>query len=104
MMDQLQNKFEGISFNGDPAGSTLYTVLSVNFPKTDKSEMILFNMDINNICVSGGSACSSGAVVGSHVISALHPDSEDVTVRFSFSKFNTTDEVDTVVQKLKHML
>lgn len=104
MMEQLQNNISGVSFNGDPTGQSLYTVLSVNFPTTDKSEMILFNMDINNICVSGGSACSSGADVGSHVISALHPDSNAVTVRFSFSKYNTKEEIDTVVQKLKTMI
>jgi len=104
MYEQLKNNISGITFNGDPLGRSLYTVLSVNFPKTDRSEMILFNMDINNICVSGGSACSSGADVGSHVISALHKDSDAVTVRFSFSKYNTKEEVDTVVEKLKGMI
>lgn len=104
MMEQLQKNIQGVSFNGDPTGRSLYTVLSVNFPHTDKSEMILFNMDINNICVSGGSACSSGATMGSHVISAIHPNSDAVTVRFSFSKFNTKEEVDVVVEKLKRMI
>jgi cysteine desulfurase len=103
MMEQLQKNFPQITFNGDPTGSSLYTVLSVNFPKTDKSEMILFNMDVNNICVSGGSACSSG-VEGSHVISAISNDPDAVTVRFSFSKYNTTDEIDTVMEKLKKMI
>ena len=104
MMEQLEKKIENISFNGDPAGRSLYAVLSVNFPKTDKSEMILFNMDINNICVSGGSACSSGADAGSHVISALNTNSDAVTVRFSFSKYNTKEEVDVVVEKIKSMI
>ena len=104
LMEQLQKSIENISFNGDPAGNSLYTVLSVNFPKTNKSEMILFNMDINNICVSGGSACSSGADAGSHVIKALHPGSDMVTVRFSFSKFNTREEIDIVVEKLKELI
>ncbi|MCW3109374.1 MAG: cysteine desulfurase [Segetibacter sp.] len=104
MMEQLQKNIEGVTFNGDPTGHSLYTVLSGNFPHTDKSEMILFNMDINNICVSGGSACSSGADVGSHVISAISQNPDAVTVRFSFSKYNTKEEVDTVVQKLKHMI
>ena len=103
-IEQLESHFENISFNGDPAGCSLYTVLSVNFPKTDKSEMILFNMDINHICASGGSACSSGADAGSHVIKALHPGSNMVTVRFSFSKFNTKAEVDVVVKKLKELV
>lgn len=103
MMEQLQKNIARITFNGDPTGRSLYTVLSVNFPKTDKSEMILFNMDINNICVSGGSACSSG-IEGSHVINALNPNSDAMTVRFSFSKYNTKEEIDIVVERLKKMI
>lgn len=104
MMQQLQQNIKGISFNGNPSGMSLYTVLSVNFPRTDKSEMILLNMDINNICTSGGSACSSGADTGSHVIRALANNPDLVTVRFSFSKFNTEKEVDIVIEKLKDMI
>ena len=104
MMQQLQQNIKGISFNGNPSGISLYTVLSVNFPRTDKSEMILFNMDINNICTSGGSACSSGAETGSHVIRAIANNPDLVTVRFSFSKFNTKKEVDIVIEKLKDMI
>ncbi|MDB5246246.1 MAG: cysteine desulfurase [Segetibacter sp.] len=104
MMQQLKKNTVGVSFNGDPGGRSLYTVLSVNFPRTFKSEMILFNMDINNICVSGGSACSSGADIGSHVMNVINSDPGLVTVRFSFSKHNTKEEVDTVVKKLKDMI
>jgi cysteine desulfurase len=104
MMEQLEKNIAGVTFNGDPLGRSLYTVLSVNFPRTDKSELMILNMDIHNICVSGGSACSSGANVESHVIHALHPDSDAVTVRFSFSKYNTKEEVDTVVEQLKEMI
>ena len=103
MMEVLKKNIAGISFNGDPMGRSLYTVLNVNFPKTDKSEMILFNMDIHNICVSGGSACSSG-VEGSHVISALNKNEDSATVRFSFSKYNTKEEIDIVIEKLKKMI
>ncbi|HYJ63068.1 MAG TPA: cysteine desulfurase, partial [Parafilimonas sp.] len=69
-----------------------------------KSELILFNLDINNICASGGSACTSGANVGSHVIAAINSDVDFVTVRFSFSKNNTKEEVDVVVEKLKEII
>ncbi|MFZ9662014.1 MAG: cysteine desulfurase family protein, partial [Chitinophagaceae bacterium] len=65
--ESLKKSFPGVQFNGDPEGRSLYTVLNVAFPLTAKSEMLLFNLDINNICVSGGSACSSGADIGSHV-------------------------------------
>jgi cysteine desulfurase len=104
MMDELKKHIKGVAFNGDPLGRSLYTVLSVSFPKTEKSEMILFNLDINNICVSGGSACTSGADQGSHVIRAINNNPNQVTVRFSFSKNNTKDEVDTVVSKLKELI
>jgi cysteine desulfurase len=97
MQEQLQQKVNGVGFNGDVAGQSLYTVLSVSFPKNEKTEMILFNLDMKGICVSGGSACSSGADIGSHVIRAIHNDPNRVTVRFSFSKHNTKEEVDSVV-------
>jgi cysteine desulfurase len=104
MMGQLKKKIEGVQFNGDYAGKCLYTVLSAAFPKTEKSEMILFNLDMNHICVSGGSACSSGADIGSHVIQAINNNPNLVTVRFSFSKHNTKEEVDKVVEKLKELI
>jgi cysteine desulfurase len=104
MTGQLHKKIKGVSFNGDHDGKCLYTVLSAAFPKTEKSEMILFNLDINNICVSGGSACSSGADQGSHVIRAINNNPNLVTVRFSFSKHNTIEEVDAVVEKLKELI
>ena len=104
MHDELKKHVPGAGFNGDVFGQSLYTVLSVSFPKTEKSEMLLFNMDINNICASGGSACTSGAEQGSHVIVAINTDPNKVTVRFSFCKHNTTREIDTVVTKLKEMV
>jgi cysteine desulfurase len=104
MHDSLLKHIAGVEFNGDVFGQSLYTVLSVSFPKTEKSEMLLFNLDINNICASGGSACTSGAEQGSHVIRAINNNPNQVTVRFSFSKHNTTAEVDTVVALLKEMI
>ncbi len=104
MIGQLRQQIQGVQLNGDQEGSCLYTVLSAAFPKTEKSEMILFNLDINNICVSGGSACSSGADVGSHVIRAINNNPNLVTVRFSFSKHNTKEEVDAVVNKLRELI
>jgi len=104
MYDALNTHIPSVHFNGDPFGESLYTLLSVNFPKNQKTEMLLFNLDIQNICASGGSACSSGAQQGSHVIAALNKGSDIVTVRFSFSKYNTTQEIDTVVQALTSLL
>ncbi|MET0394123.1 MAG: cysteine desulfurase family protein [Chitinophagaceae bacterium] len=104
MIGQLREHIPGVVFNGDFEGSSLYTVLSAAFPKTEKSELILFNLDINHICVSGGSACSSGADIGSHVIQAINNNPNLVTVRFSFSKYNTKEEVDAVVAKVKDLI
>ncbi len=104
MMNALSANIRGIDFNGDPLGKSLYTVLSVSFPKTEKSEMMLFNLDIHNICASGGSACTSGADQGSHVIRAVNNNPNQVTVRFSFSRNNTKEEIDFVVEKLKEMI
>ena len=104
MKESLEKNIPGVHFNGDPEGKSLYTVLSVAFPKTEKSDMLLFNLDIHNICASGGSACTSGVEKGSHVIGAIAPDSNQQTVRFSFSKYNTKEEVDVVMEILKEII
>ena len=104
MKQSLLENIPGVRFNGDYEGSCLYTVLSVAFPKTEKSDMLLFNLDINNICASGGSACTSGAQTGSHVISAIPESGDQATVRFSFCKYNTKEEVDAVVEKLNGII
>jgi cysteine desulfurase len=104
MHEQLKKYIPGVGFNGDTLGNSLYTVLSASFPKTEKSEMILFNLDINHICASGGSACTSGADQGSHVIRAINNNPNQLTVRFSFCKHNTKAEVDAVVEKLKGLV
>jgi cysteine desulfurase len=104
MHEQLKKHIPGVGFNGDVLGNSLYTVLSASFPKTEKSEMILFNLDINHICASGGSACTSGADQGSHVIRAINNNPNQLTVRFSFCKHNTKAEVDAVVEKLKELV
>ena len=104
MITSLQNKIPDIGFNGDPLGNSLYAVLSVSLPKTEMSEMLLFNLDINGICASGGSACTSGADQGSHVIRAINNNPNRVTVRFSFSKHNTIQEIDDVIDQLKKIM
>jgi cysteine desulfurase len=62
--------------------------------------MLLFNLDLKGISVSGSSACSSGAPTGSHVLRAIYPNSQRGVVRFSFSKYNTIEEIDFVVSKM----
>ncbi|MCB0698926.1 MAG: cysteine desulfurase [Chitinophagales bacterium] len=106
MASKLKEAFPTIKFNGDTNGSCLYTVLNVAFAKTEKTDMLLLNLDMAGICVSGGSACSSGASSVSHVIKALYNghSEELVPIRFSFSKNNTKEEVDMVIDKLKELM
>ncbi|MHB1921856.1 MAG: cysteine desulfurase family protein [Chitinophagaceae bacterium] len=103
MAAQLLKYIPGLQINGDLYGRSLYTILNVSFPLTDKNEMLLFNLDINGVCASGGSACTSGANLGSHVIQAVYPDNRRVAVRFSFSHQNTRAEVDQVVGVLQKL-
>jgi cysteine desulfurase len=101
MISLLKEEIPGVEFNGDVNGHSLPNVLSVSFPASETGEMLLFNLDISGISASGGSACSAGANVGSHVIHALHPGSDRTTVRFSFGKQNTMEEIDKTVSLLK---
>lgn len=104
MIDELKKAIPNIKFNGciDPSRA-LYTVLNVSLPCTNMSDVLLFNLDIMGISASGGSACSSGSDIGSHVLKGIQADSDRPSVRFSFSKWNTKDEIDYVVSKLKEI-
>ena len=106
MAEKLNENFSGLTFNGDTNGKSLYTVLNVSFPMTEKTDMLLFNLDIAGICVSGGSACTSGASSVSHVIKAIHngQSAQMVPIRFSFCRHNTKEEIDAVIEKLKTLL
>ena len=100
----LKSAIPEISFNGEiDSDKSLYTVLNVCFPKMEMAEMLLFNLDIAGISASGGSACSSGSNIGSHVLTAIGADPERPSVRFSFSKLNNKEEIDFVVQKVKEI-
>jgi cysteine desulfurase len=103
MMALLTQNIPGIEFNGDPTGNSLYTVLSVSFPPSDAGSMLLFNLDLAGISASGGSACSSGSVGGSHVIQAIRPNTDRTTVRFSFGKFNTLADIEAVAREIETM-
>lgn len=104
MVAQLQDSIPGVQFNGetDPEKS-LYTVLNVSFPEMEMAEMLLFSLDIAGISASGGSACSSGTDIGSHVLTGIGASPARPAIRFSFSKYNTREEVDYTVSKLKEI-
>jgi len=96
-----QVQFNGLSHELD---SSLYTVLNVLLPIEGMGDMVLFNLDIHQISVSAGSACSSGTNIGSHVLQEiLSEDQINASIRISFSKYNTEEEVVYLVQKLKEI-
>ncbi|SIN99740.1 cysteine desulfurase family protein [Algoriphagus halophilus] len=102
----LTEAIPDVQFNGLSAemDKSLYTVLNVSLPPSEANRgMLLFNLDLEGISASGGSACSSGATVGSHVLRALNHKPERDAVRFSFSRFNTIEEVDYTISKLKEL-
>ncbi|WP_026461814.1 cysteine desulfurase family protein [Adhaeribacter aquaticus] len=102
LIHKLKEQVPDVSFNGysAEADKSLYTVLNVSLPVSDINEMLLFKLDINKISVSGGSACTSGSNIGSHVLQGIHSDPNRGAVRFSMSKYNTPEEIDYVVEKL----
>lgn len=100
----LIQHIDGVQFNGVQEGTFLYTVLNVSFPASDKSELLLLHLDIAGISASGGSACSSGAEKGSHVLEAIGADPRRKSIRFSLSFQNTREEIETAVQKLRQIL
>ncbi len=102
MLNKLKEAIPGIDFNGNSEDleNSLYTVLNVSLPPSDDNDMLLFHLDIQKISVSGGSACSSGSNIGSHVLTALNCDPLRGAVRFSFSKYNTVEEIDYAVEQL----
>ncbi len=104
-IDMLKAKLPGVIFNGGCADlkNSLYTVLNIGIPGTQENDMLLFNLDINGVSVSGGSACSSGTSIGSHVLEALGIDQGIGTIRMSFSKFNTKEEVEFAINQLVEM-
>lgn len=101
MIEQLKEMFSDVDFHGeiDPEKS-LYTVLNVCLPKTDKAGMLLFTLDLKGVAVSGGSACTSGATKGSHVLEGIQADMSRPNVRFSFSRYTTKEEIDFALEQL----
>ena len=103
MIEQLNSIFDNdIYIHGESEPSkSLYTVLNVCFPKTEKTGMLLFTLDLKGVACSGGSACSSGAVKGSHVLEGINADPNRPNVRFSFSRYTTKEEIDFALKMIK---
>ena len=105
MKEQLIAQYgDQIRFNGSEK-NFLYTVLSISFPNNENNGMLVFKLDMKGIAVSGGSACNSGASLGSHVIRGIYDNAEDyVPLRFSFSKHNTKEDIDICMAELKELV
>jgi cysteine desulfurase len=106
MIGILKEKISGVQFNGlsDDEDKSLYTILNVSIPPSGKLDMLLFQLDLKDIAVSGGSACASGALQGSHVLTAMKKDPQRPVVRFSFSKFNTLDQINQACEILAEII
>lgn len=105
MVVGLKSMFSDLKFNGDSDDpSRLYTVLNVSFPPHPKNGMALFLLDLEGIACSGGSACSSGATLGSHVLRALQfHDQTRASLRFSFGRYNTEGDIQEALAAIKRV-
>ncbi len=105
-IEKFRENFDGVSFNGLSADldNSLHKVLSIAIPGIEDNDMLLFNLDINGISISGGSACASGTNIGSHVLEALNMEENLGTLRVSFSKYNTKAEIDYFIEKLSEAI
>ena len=103
MKQQLTSCCPGVLFNGHPSQS-LYTVLNVSFPAGPQAELMIMSLDIAGVSASGGSACSSGAETQSHVLEAIQHPADRKAVRFSFSRYNTMDDIDFAVDQIAGIL
>jgi cysteine desulfurase len=104
MLESLQVGIPGVMFNGETSlEKSLYTVLNCSFPSSKNDGMLLFSLDLKGIACSGGSACTSGANTGSHVLRGINSDSTRQSIRFSFSHYTTKEEIEFTVNELIDM-
>jgi len=103
-VSQLKANIKHIQFNGESENNGLYTIINFSVPKTNNSEMLLYNLDIEGVAISSGSACSSGSNSASHVLKAINISNEFTSLRISFCKYSTFDEIDVFINLLKRLL
>lgn len=105
MIDELKKRIPGVEFHGEIEPSkSLYTVLNVKFPDFEHKSMMLFLLDLDGVACSGGSACTSGASTGSHVLRGINADNNRPNVRFSFSRYTTKAEIDYALEKVEKVV
>ncbi len=108
-IDTITQSIPGVGFNGHSGSldQSTYTLVNLSLPiSQEKARMLLFNLDIKGIAISQGSACQSGSDVGSHVLKEVlgTEDLKKPSFRFSFSKYNTTQELDYTIRILKEFM
>ena len=104
-INQLKNTFSDISFNGccDDLTKSTYTIVNARIPMSpEKANLLGFTLDLKGICCSKGSACQAGSETGSHVLNHIlsKKQLQSPSIRISFSKYNTKQEVDQLVYVL----
>lgn len=105
MIDELSKRIPEVQFHGEIEPSkSLYTVLNVCFPSFENKSMLLFLLDLEGVACSGGSACTSGASTGSHVLRGINADTNRPNARFSFSRYTTKAEIDYVLEKVEKIV
>ena len=105
-VSKLKEEIPGVKFNGlsGEFDKSTYTLVNVCLPfDKEKSQLLLFNLDLKGIACSKGSACQSGSQMGSHVLTQILDDEElqRPSLRFSFSKYNSKEELDYTLGVLK---
>ena len=103
MIASLREAIPSIRFNGDAEHHSLHSIINILLPDNADHDMLVPRFDMAGICLSSGSACSSGSSVGSHVLKALGRAPENPSVRVSFSRFNTIGEVVRLVEVVRSM-
>ncbi|MBD0778674.1 cysteine desulfurase [Maribacter sp. ANRC-HE7] len=108
-MARLTEVVPDVVFNGlsGSLDESTYTLVNVGLPiSDDKTRMLLFNLDMKGIACSKGSACQSGSDAGSHVLNQLQKGegSKRTSLRFSFSTYNTTEELDYTITVLRQLI
>lgn len=107
-IENVKIAFPDCIFNGTCESQTesAYTIVNVGFPSLKgKGDVLLFTLDLQGVMCSKGSACQSGSVQNSHVLTAFLPEEnlKIPSLRFSFSIFNTKEEIDTCISILKRI-
>jgi len=103
-VENLKLNFPEIVFNASCDLKGLYNIISISVPDEYNNQAIIQKLDAYNIAVSGGSACNSGDVISSHVLRSILPDATLPAIRFSLSKYNTSEEIDQTIAILKIIL